>query len=490
MKDQRFLTKQKLSIAGMCLAVFFSFGLIEKTRSANMSSVSVTLATPRLSFVGKLTTGNSVGDTTVNIVTTAGGASSTTSAELAEGDSVLIGDTSTANTYTVASASANPGSFLIRTPSFASLQTNDTDSGDAVIATQSGNMTVRFTTASAISNGAFQILVPATTLSGSAGRANGIPDQDGFDFGTSTPTVTCPSDVGSSYDFVTGTASSSAVTLANVTYHAYSCRYSGSGVASTAFDGTTQGTIVISNVINPSPKIGHVQGYSDPYKILVRNLDSTDTATDSTIVTVGNVESVRVTASVPSQITFGVLAVASGTTTCGQTTDATTTTTTVPFGTVSSSSFKRASQKLNVSTNAANGFTVTISANDQMGKDGGSCAGDPPSGNSCVPDANVSGMSHTTSQDWTSTSNQGLGYSLQDPSSTTTEAFSYNESGRTFSAKQLPDSENSQSAQTIFSATAPATDNNVYVCYQVIVGSSTTAGSYQNTVTYRATASF
>lgn len=474
----------------ICVGMFAIAGVVEKTRSANLTSVSVTLATPRLSFVGKLDSGNTVGTSIVRIVTTNGGASSTTSAQLGEGDTVMIGDGGTALQYTVASASANPDSFLVKTPNFSTLQAGNADAGDAVIATRSGTMTMRFTTASAIANGAFQILIPATTLSGSSGRADGIPDQDGFDFGSTTPTVTCPSDVGATYDFVTGTATASAVTLASGTYHAYECRYSGSGAASTAFDGSSQGTIQISNVINPSPKVGHVQGNSDPYSIVVRNLDSTYTAQDSTIVTVGNVESVRVLATVPSQITFGVLAIASGTATCGYNTGVSTTDTTVPFGEVSVSSFTRASQELFVSTNASSGFTVTIAANDQMGKNGNACVGDPPAGNNCVPDAGVGGMSETTSQDWTNAGNKGLGYSLQDPNGTTTEAFSYNESGRTFSAKHLPDSENSQSAQTIFSSVDPASDETVYVCYQVAVGTNLELGNYSNTVTYRATASF
>lgn len=490
MKTNNLIPSKKFFSFVIFVVLLASLGFIEKTRSANLSSVSITLSTPRLSFVGKLDTGNSVGSSTVLLVTTAGSAASTTSAELAEGDSVLIGDTNNATLYTVASSSGTPANFTIRTPASATLLTNNADTGDAVIATRSGTVNVKFTTATAIANGAFQILIPATTLSGSSGRADGIPDQDGFDFGTTTPTVTCPDDVGANYNFVTGTATASATTLAGVTYHSYECRYSGNGVASTVFDGTTEDDIVISNLINPSPKIGHVQGYSDPYKILVRNLDSTYAAVDSTIVTVGGVESVRVIALVPSQITFGVLAVTSATSTCGELTTATTTDTTVPFGEVNTTGFSRASQKLQVSTNALNGFAVTIIANDQLGKDGNACASDPPSGNTCIPDASVGSMSHTTSQDWTNTANKGLGYSLSDPSSTTTEAFSYNESGRTFSAKHLPDAENSQSAQTIFSSTAPASDHNVYVCYRVVVGNSMLAGSYTNTVTYRATASF
>jgi hypothetical protein len=442
----------------------------------------VTLETPRLSFVGKLDTGNSVGGSTVTIVTTAGSASSTTSTQLAEGDVVGIGNDSTITSYTVASASATDASFTISS----TLQSGDTDTGDAVIATQSGSVTVKFTTATAIANGTFRILIPAHATAAS----DGIPDQDGFDFGTSAPTVTCPTDISSTYDFVTGTATASAFTLAGVNYHSYECRYSGNGAASTAFDGSSHGAITISNLINPSPASDHVQGNSDVYPIVVQHLDSSFAITDSTIIHIGNIESVRVTANVPQQITFAVTGLNSGTSACGASTSVTTTQTQVPFGTVSTATFYNASQAMAVSTNAANGFTVTAIANDQLGKDGGACAGDPPSSSSCIIDANVSGMSASTSQDWTSTSEYGFGYSIQDPSSTTTEAFSYNESGRTFSARQFPDAENSESAQTIFSSASPANNENIYLCYRVNVDPSTTAGDYSNTVTYRATASF
>jgi hypothetical protein len=485
-------TSKKSQVFLLFLLVFLGYGFqkSQQIRSANLTSVSVTLSTPRLSFVGKLAAGNSVGSSIVTIVTTANGASSTTSTELAEGDTVAIGDGSGLTSYTVASASATNSIFTIKSPSAATLQSGDADTDDAVISTQSATHTVRFTTATAIPNGSFQILVPATTLSGSSGRADGIPDQDGFDFGNSAPTVTCPSDVSSTYDFVTGTATASSVTINSVVYHAFECQYSGAGGSGTAFDGTSQGAVSIASLINPSPRVSHVQGYADTYRILVRHLDSSDSIIDQTTVSVGNIESVRVTATVPPQLTFAILGVASGTSACGQTTDVTTTPVTIPFGEVSISAFTEAAQALTVSTNATSGFAVTIVANDQMGKNGGACAGDPPSGNDCIPDSDVGSMSHTTSQDWTSTTNKGLAYSLHDANTTTTEAFAYNESARTFSAKHLPDTENSQTAQTIFSATAPAENDNVYVCYRVIVSATQSAGDYENLVTYRATATF
>ena len=69
------------------------------------------------------------------------------------------------------------------------------------------------------------------------------------------------------------------------------------------------------------------------------------------------------TASVATNFTFTVAGVASATTTAngeGGTTDVTTTATTIPWGEISSGTAKKARQDLTVSTNAKNGFSVTL----------------------------------------------------------------------------------------------------------------------------------
>jgi hypothetical protein len=99
-------------------------------------------------------------------------------------------------------------------------------------------------------------------------------------------------------------------------------------------------------------------------------------------------------------------------------------------------------------------------------------------------------MSHTTSDEWTQTTAKGFAYSLHDVNSTTTEAFAYNESARTFSAKQFADEEDSQTAQTIFSSATVADNQNLYVCYKIIASATTQAGFYENYLRYTATATF
>lgn len=476
----------------VAITLFGTSALVNhQLQSANLTSVSITLSNSRLSFRGALASGNSAGSSVVTINTTVGSYPSSSSAQLVEGDTVLIGEAGSLGTYTVASTSSL-STFTIKSPSNSTLQSGDADTDDDVIATSSAALTVRFTTANAIANGRFRVLVPALTSDTAA--ADGIPDGGYFDFGTSAPTVTCPADI-SGYDFVTGTATASTITLNGSDYHSFECAYSGTGGSGSAFNSTTYDPIVINSLINPAPKTTHTTGNADTYNIVVQQLDSTFQVIDTTTAGIGVIEAVKVTATVDPQITFQLSGVASGTSKCGVNTDVTTTASTVPFGTISISSFTNAAQGMSVSTNAANGFTVTALANDQLGKNGGVCTGDN-TGQDCIQDSTGNGgaMTHSASAEWTSTSAKGFGYSLHDSNASTTEAFSYNTSSGncsgTFCARQFADAENSQSAVQIFSSSGTADNQNLFVCYRIIASTANSAGNYENYITYTATATF
>ena len=465
-------------------ALIAAGGRAEKSQSASLTNVSVTVSNPRPSFRGALDAGNAEGTSQVIIDTS--GYPSTTTDQLQTDDVLSVGTAGTMSNYTI--TNVNSSSLVNITPVLGS---GDADTGDDVIATQSASHTVRFTTANAIADGGFRILVPAHTTDADAD--DGLPDQGYFDFGTSAPTVTCPSDI-SGYDFVSGTATASAVTLAGSKYHVYECLYSGNGALSTAFDGTTNDAITINSIINPAPASGHTTGTADAYKVIVQHIDNTYTPVDSTTVSIGIIEAVRVTATVAPQITFSVAGVSSGTTTCGQSTDVTTTASSVHLGELSISSFTNAAQTLSVSTNAVNGYAVTAIASDQLGLDGATCTGDSTAGN-CIPDSvgNNTAMSHTASDEWTTTSIKGFGYSLENADANTIP-FEYNTSSGnctgTYCSRQFADAEDSQVAQQIFSSSTVADTENVDVCYRAIISNTQSAGSYENYVTYTATATF
>jgi len=455
-------------------------------RSASLSNVSVTLSNSRLSFRGKLAAGNTVGSSTVTIQTS--GWPSTSTVELQSNDSVLIGDTSTATVYTISSI-PSASTFDI-TPVLGS---GDSDSGDDVISTQSANLTVKLTTTNAIANGILRVLVPAVTDNTSA--ADGLPDSGNFDFSTTTPTVTCPADI-TGYDFVTGVASASAVTVNGQDYHAFTCAYSGAGAIGTVFDGTTNGAITISGLINPAPKSTHTAGQADTYRVIVQQLDNSASVKDATTVSIGAIEAVRVTAQVAPQISFKVEGVSSGTTACGVATDVTTTATAVPLGELSIGSFVDAAQKLTVSTNAVGGYTVTAVESDQLGRNAATCTGDGTSNTNCIPDsAGDDGlMTHSNPDDWSLTATKGFAYSL-DNSTAATPAFLY--SGTSGSCdggndcyKQFADAQDSQSPVTIFSSSTVADSENLDVCYKAVISATQPAGNYENYITYTATATF
>jgi len=477
-------------------------------RSANLAEVSVTLSNSRPSFHGVLAAGNTVGSSQVIITTTAASWPSTTSAQLVEGDTLLIGNSSTMTQYDVTDVISDSTVNITKTAGGGPLESGDTEAGDDVVATSSATMTVRFTTANAITDGSFRILLPAETDDTAA--ADGIPDGGYFDYGTSAPTVTCPADI-AGYNFSAGTSAASSVTIAGVDYNVYTCPYVGAGAIGTAFDGTTNDAMVISSVINPAPKkASHVVGYADTFRPIIQHLNSGGTVADYTTVSIGLVEAVRVTAEVAPQITFRIIGVDSGTTACGESTSVTTTPATVPFGELAISAFTHAAQALSVSTNAVNGYVVTAIANDQLGRNGGTCTGDN-TGASCIPDSvgDASSMAHAVSDEWSSTSVKGFAYSLDEVNATNAEpAFEYDNNatctdavdGGTCTAcdgtgdcfRQFADAEDSQSVVRVMGSVGDtvADNDNLYVCYRAIISATQAAGDYENYLTYTATATF
>lgn len=91
-------------------------------------------------------------------------------------------------------------------------------------------------------------------------------------------------------------------------------------------------------------------------------IDIGGTMPDSGQVRVAIVDQVTVSASVDTSLTFTVSGVAASGTVNGSatTTAATTTSTALPFGTLSVSTSKTLAQDLSITTNAANGYTVTV----------------------------------------------------------------------------------------------------------------------------------
>ncbi len=477
------MKKKILILSVLVLGTAFFANYSKKLHSASLTNTSVTLSNARLSFRGALGSGNTVGTSLAVIDTDPGDYPSTSSAQLVEGDVLRIGSGATLNSYTVASTSSESTINLT-----SALATGDADAGDDVIATNSATLTVRFTTASAVNDGTFKILVPAE--SDDATAADGIPDGGFWDFGSTAPTVTCPTDL-TGYTFGSSTAVASSETINGVDYHVFTCPYTGTGAVSTAFDGTTNDAITIDSLINPAPDTDHTTGTADTHQVIVQHLDSGSAVIDQTTVSVGVIEAVKVTASIPPQINFRIIGNATGTSVCGGTTDVSTLPAAIPFGEVAIDSFKLASQTLVVSTNATGGYAVTAIENDQLGKDGGACTGVDGSGlTDCIQDANVTSMNSSTTQDWTTTTEKGFGYSLDNESVADIATFEYDDSAASFNARHFADEADGESAVQVMGYSNPADNHFANVCYRIVAAATTEAGNYENNVRYTATATF
>lgn len=469
---QRFLAK--LAIASLLAFSLQGLFIINPPEldSANLTSVKDTLSTSRLSYYGTLAAGNTAGSTLVQVKTS--GAPSTSTANLFTGDTVWIGDGATGSTYTVDDI-YDTDQFTIT----AGLGSGDADENDLVIATRSATHTLSFTTATAIPNGAIRVLIP----SGSTSVNDGLPNVDGFDYNSITSSdLTAPSGGGvTSWESPTATVSGG--TGCSSGNHCFETRYNGTNNVNAALTFVVGGT---NKLINPA-KSGSTAGVADSYTVTVQHLNSSYNVIDSTTVSIAVVESVRITATVDPTINFTIAGVASGQTKCGVSTDVTSTATSVPLGTLAISSFTDAAQNLEVSTNADGGYSVTAIENDQLGKDGATTPNipDTPGDNTLA--------SHTVSDEWSTTSTKGFGYSIDNNDAAATTFLYSTATGNctgTFCARQFADNANSEAAQELFSSTTVADSEDIDLCYRAIISTTQEAGDYENNITYTATATF
>jgi len=486
--------------------LFFQFsGLVlffpTQTDSANLTSVKDTLSTSRLSFVGAIASATE-GSSIFSIRTSSlpGWASSDANFNLFPGETLMVGDTVD---YTVDDIVDDANDNQIQLT--AGLAATDVDVDDPVIASVSATHVISATTATAIQNGAIRVRIKAT---GTAAAADdGIPDSDGFDFGTAawSGDITCPSDVGSAMDFVVGTATASGDVGCTTGYHCFECRYSGVGMTGSALTMTIGST---HKLINPAPdKSSHTYGKAsadaDTYSVIVENLDNSDNVIDSTVAKVGLTEAVRISATVDPTITFQISSVGLGSTACGVPTGAASTATTVPFGSLSLGSFNNMAQQLSCVTNAASGYAVTVIEDDQLsiGGDGSTEIADTDCDSE---DCNES----DTAAEWDVENDEsGFGYSIEDIDADQiafqynatdcsgagyTTAVSCSDCDGSYCAMKFPSTaDGGESALTIMRHTStPTTTEDIYVCYRIAISTVQTAGDYENYLTYVATATF
>lgn len=452
--------------------------------SANLTSVKDTLSTSRLSINARvLASGTTVGTSKVQIYTVASNPSNTIStANLHAGDTLTIG-ASSAGYYTVIDI-IDADEFTVSPV----LESGDTDDGDLIYLVQKPTHTVTFNTASAVNNGFFQVLIPADATTPN----DGAPDDQGFDFGGGSVTLTSP-DIGN-YDFVpaenAATASGGTFCTSPANYHCFEFHYNGTGGVGTAISLTVGSGA--NTPIAPATGTSHTQATADTYSFIVKNFANganpeTATPVDATTGKIALIEAVRVTATVEPTISFSIAGVGTGTSTCGATPDVSTATGTnaplaVPFGSLANlNTFYDLSHNLEVSTNASGGYVVTTIEDDQLSIGG--------LGVTTIADTDCDSEDCTTTSDteWVTSTDNGFGYSI-DNIDAAIPAFEWDDTTPTtgFSARPFDTS----TPRTIFSSTTVANAENVYVCYRLSVGATQAAGDYENQITYTATGTF
>ena len=127
---------------------------------------------------------------------------------------------------------------------------------------------------------------------------------------------------------------------------------------------STTSQMVITDVTNPAT--------ANYYTINIRNYDNNDVLLERIQVMVMIIDDVLMTATVDSTLNFTISGVANTESVNGINCDQTTTSTSTPFGTLVVNATTTVCQKLNVTTNADAGYTVTVEQDHELQNDMGS----------------------------------------------------------------------------------------------------------------------
>ncbi|MBA4386168.1 MAG: hypothetical protein C0410_15645 [Anaerolinea sp.] len=489
----------------------------EQVRAANFTNAYATMGNSRFSYYAGVTSGTT-GSSNITIDTS--GNPDKDVDHLFPKDVVCFAnatlDGCKNGTYQVASTEGVDGDqFTITTPLTSTLL-----GSDLAIATQSGTITLTVTLATTVPDGGDILLtIPMSDTATATTGNDGFPDYNtsvatsGFDLNgilaANLAISTSTSGTCNNSHWSIGSA-----TIAHTSDHTIRIDRSGSSCEANS----TILTITLGNsskgIVNPAP-INNTrnQGEADEYTINIKTRDNADATIDNSNLMIAPIEAVLVSATVQETLSFKVAAVSSSTAACGAsaTTDITTTAMAVPWGTISSSAtFYDAAQQLTVSTNANNGYSVTIQEEDQMGKDGAACTGSTPSAghytfgsNTCIRDTvcGATPCSESAGYGWSDAGTYpGLGYSVNNIGGDTDAAFVYNSNdpcstsagAGTFCAKQIADTSTgvAETPGNVMYKTGPTDTADAYVCFRLSVPGTQPAGYYYNKVRYTAIPKF
>lgn len=341
-----------------------SFFVVPKAYAASLASTSATLTTSRPSASAPITANIAANATQVNVT------DSFTSPTiwLASDSATFRPDTSeTLRTVTIASASASSGGA--RTIYFVAGPTSTFHAGDALTVPITSLHTIRFTTVNPIpASGKIVINYPA--LTGNDATAQASPSASTFQFNA----------LASANITATGvTCSTYTISAPNIT-----CNVNASGVAAntlvtlnigcSAANGAGSCTTGVPTLINPT-KSNTTAGSADTWTVNVSTQDSSGNGVDTSRIRIATVEAVQVQATVDPTLTVTIAGLANGanfqssSTACASETsnaglDATASF--VNLGILASGTINKSGQTITVSTNAANGYTITATSSGRF----------------------------------------------------------------------------------------------------------------------------
>lgn len=236
-------------------------------------------------------------------------------------------------------------------------------------------------------------------------------------------------------------------------------------------------TIVASNVVNP--------GTSGSYDVTISTHQSGGAEIESSGVKVYIIDDVTVTASVDATLTFGISGLATSTDVNGTATTGSTTATSVAFGSLEAGVSSILGQELSVTTNASDGYTVTVEQDQELTSAAGA--------NINSFDNSPDGAGSSTPHAWVS------------PAAELDKTHTYGHMGFTSEDSTLSSGDTfGESLYRGFDATSPAevmyhdgpsdgstADAGVTkVAYQVEISALQEAGDYQSSLTYICTPTY
>jgi hypothetical protein len=487
-KNNRFF----LIAGSFILSGIIFFGLkpfLSPVKSTPVGNLRDQLSSAQLSYFGRLDNNNTENNSLITVTTNSGTAPSNNNYNLFIGDTLAIAKaTGGSSLYTVSDV-ANANAIFINT----GLNPVNTFTGAYVVATRSAVHNISFSPSTSIQDGKWQVLIKASGFS-AENSADGMPDQGGFDAkNLQNSDVTCP--WGATASVGTTVVLTSGVSVgATGPYHLITCALPTGGTNPVGTGAT--GTIIIggsNQLINPAPAVSHTVGQAnasaDTYTLLIRHLDENNNLinSDTTIGKIALTESVQVTATIDPTITFYVDSVGTSTpglTRCGTTLSAgaaQTTSTSVNFGSISLGQFNTLAQRFTCSTNAINGYAVQIFENQPLTVTSGDATTIPDT--TCDPSTSCS---LDTANNWSNNvSNSQFGYSLESINSSPVSFTA----GSDFTAK--PFGQGYNNARVIMNRTStPSTEDRGYICYRITASNYQQAGTYQNQISFIATATF